>query len=315
MTIETNVAVFPVLTVEQIETATARLARLSKLHNVEFLRYEDYRPLDDSRDYPRAWGYATRADGDVSYGDMKTADCPNNAENYLRALSTALDDSNELYFYVPYASGSDYAGSTVERSNYNSFIESYGENEWVFSAHGGYDTYAACVSLTGLLTCDDDTADTVLDTLEGLEDYPCIDEDALSKLESENSDEAWNCWVAGDFRKAVESKFNDCAEFEWPDDNTLRSFFEERAEKSNEYWFNEGSGHDMYIRVAEIVSDIEFDDVSDYAVHYKLTFCGDCGTETEEFYCENDCIERIDELQSKGFFGHYEVITPAGAAE
>ena len=293
-----------------------RLERVKKLANVDFLHYQDYCPQGPSSRYSglQEWGYTRRIDPDskaVSYGDlMKPADCPDSAVAYLEGLSTDATEEGELYFFLPYASGSDYSGSTVEKANYKEFLESYGEEGFVWEAHGGFDTYAVVLGLTGLLECADDTFNAVLDIIEGLEDYPLINDEALSNVEMEGADEAWDCWVAGDFRRALEKKF-DCAEFEWPSDSDLRTFFEKKAEEANEYWFNEGYGPDMYIRVDEIVEGIDLDDLADYTVLYLVTYV-DVGQETEEFTSESEAIERVDSLRAAGFIGaSYTAVSPA----
>ena len=279
-----------------------RLLRIRKIRALQPLRYEDYRRFSDG-----CWDNVTRANGDVSYGDLKETDYPENAEKYLEALSA---DNAEVYFFVPESSGSDYSGSTVSRSNYLVFTETYGkDSDWVFSAHGGFSTYAAVVGLTGLLGCDEDTFDEVCNVLEGLEDYPLINDEALSTLEMEGADEAWNSWVAGDFRRALEKKF-DCAEFEWPSDSDLRTFFEKKAEKANEYWFNEGYGPDMYIRVDKIVEGIDFDAVAEWAICYRVSFCA-VGSETEDYASETEAIERVNSLRASGLIGaSYTAVKP-----
>ena len=293
-----------------------RLERVKKLANVDFLHYQDYCPQGPSARYSglQEWGYTRRIAPDskaVSYGDlMKPADCPDSAVAYLEALSTDATEEGELYFFLPYASGSDYSGSTVEKANCREFLESYGEEKFVCEAHGGFDTYAVVLGLTGLLECADDTFNAILDIIEGLEDYPLINDEALSTLESDLADEAWDCWVAGDFRRALEKKF-DCAEFEWPSDSDLRTFFEKKAEKANEYWFNEGYGPDMYIRVDRIVEGIDLDDLADYTILFVVTYV-DVGQETEEFSSESEAIERVDSLRAAGFIGAtYTAVCPA----
>ena len=124
------------------------------------------------------------------------------------------------------------------------------------------------------------------------------------------ADEAWDCWVAGDFRRALEKKF-DGVEFEWPSDSDLRPFFEKRAEKANEYWFNEGYGPDMYIRVDKIVEGIDLDSLAEYTVLFVVTYI-DVGQETEEYTSESEAIERVDSLRAAGFIGaSYTVVSPA----
>ena len=293
-----------------------RLARIRKIANVDFLHYQDYCPQGPSSRYSglQEWGYTRRIDPDckaVSYGDlMQPDDCPESAVKYLEALSTDATEEGELYFFLPYASGSDYSGSTVEKANCREFLESYGEEAFVWEAHGGFDTYAVVLGLTGLLECADDTFDAVLGIVEGLEDYPLIDDEALSNLETEGADEAWESWVAGDFRRALEKKF-DGVDFEWPSDSDLRPFFEKRAEKANEYWFNEGYGPDMYIRLDKIVEGIDLDCLAPYTVLYVVTYV-DVGQETEEYTSETEAIERVDSLRAAGFIGaSYTVVSPS----
>ena len=129
-------------------------------------------------------------------------------------------------------------------------------------AHGGFDTYAVVLGLTGLLECADDTFNAILDIIEGLEDYPLINDEALSTLEWKLPMRHGIVGLRGISGAPLEKKF-DCAEFEWPADSDLRTFFEKRAEKANEYWFNEGYGPDMYIRVDKIVEGIDLDDLAD----------------------------------------------------
>lgn len=304
MTIATHSPVFKRLGKARIARAETRLQRLREVPNLTFLRYSDYRALStDSHGCGREYGYVTRAGGNVCYGDLKEGDCPDCAESYLRALSTDDTDSGEVYFYVPYASGSDYSGSLVEKSNYSVFTAEYGkDNEWVFSAYGGYSTYAAVVGLTGLLTCADDTFDSICEALEGLADYPLLDEEAHSTLEMECADSAWNSWAADDFKRAVEKKFDGCAEFDWPSDDELRVAFEQFAEKANCYWYDEGYGQDnVIIDLDTIVEGIDLDDLAAYTPCYVVTYF-DGGWAREEFSVESEANGRVVTLRAAGNF-------------
>jgi len=200
---------------------------------------------------------------------------------------------------VPYASGSDYSGSTVEKANAKCIEDAYEEHEWVHPVYGGYDTFAVAIGVTGLLGCDDDTFDEFCETLEGLEDYPVIDEEALCELEMESADEAWESWCRGDFTCTLEKEYEDQAEFEWPDDFDLRAFFEEKREEANVYWYCEGSGPSMYVDLDAVVKGITFDDIIKWAVQYEVSYC-DPGTETEVYYCEDDAREHVEALRATG---------------
>ncbi len=274
----------------------ARLQRVRDIPNLRFQRFEDYRQMAGG------WGYSTRADGAECCGDFKDADCPASADDYVSALCADETESGEIYFEVPYSSGSDYSGSTVHRANYLWFKESYGSKKWVHTVYGGYSTYGVSVGLTGLLLCNDSTFDAVCEALEGLDGYPVFDDESVSSLESANSDVAWDSWAAGDFRRAVEAKFAGHADFDWPADCELRTFFEERAEKANCNWWNEGGDDSMYIDLARIVKGIDLADLADYTACYEVSY-NDCGERREDYSSEEEAAARVEELRANGFGG------------
>lgn len=290
-----------------------RLKRLLGCDHVEFLRHENYCAIGerDSLTGLSAWGYLRRIpeDESVSYGDMKEAGPPESAEAYLKALSPDPEAEGELYFFLPYASGSDYSGSTVERSNYKVFLEDHGKQPFVWDCYGGFGTYAVVIGLTGLLQCEEDTFDMILEIIEGLGNYPCIDDEALSELEMEGADEAWECWAASDFLKALEKKFDD-VEFHFPD-GSLRRFFEDMREQGNQYWECEGYGHDMWINIDFVVSGICWDDVEQYAIRYVVSWV-DIGEQTEEYFHEEEAAQRAEALRGMGYDGaHYKQSEPS----
>jgi hypothetical protein len=277
-----------------------RLARILEIPILFPLRYEDYCAVTkDSDGYAARFGYVRRVDGNASYGDFKDTDWPASAESYLGELSDDPEESNEIYFYVPYASGSNYSGSAVEKSNAKVFEETYGGNEWVHSVYGGYSTYAVAVGLTGLLTCDDDTFDAICEDLEGLADYPLLNEEACFELEMELTDEAWESWARGSFVRELEAKFADTAEFEWPDDSTLRKFFEGKRADAKEEWWCEGSGPDMYVRIDEVVKGITFDDLYTLAPYYEVSY-NPCGMYYSDYYLESEAIAEVERLRAAG---------------
>lgn len=288
-----------------------RLERIRKIRHITPLRYEDYTPLEtDSNGYGKVWGYARRANGSASYGDFKETDWAGSAEEYLGSLCEDIEETAELYFYVPYASGSDYSGSLVEKANAKCIEDTYGENEWVHPVYGGHGTYAVAIGVTGLLGCDGDTFDELCEALEGLDDYPLLDEELHSELEMEGADEAWDSWGKDSFVKALEDKFADDAEFAWPTDPALRTFFEEKRENANSYWECEGMGPDMYVRIDDVAKGIDFDDVVKWAVRYEVSW-NDCGALSEVYYKESDAIERVDTLRANGNAGaSYTILGP-----
>ena len=289
-----------------------RIERIRNLPNVQPTRYEDYSPIDPHNCHAglRSWGYARRADGSASYGDFHDDDWPESAEAYFGTLCEDITETGELYFYVPCASGSDYSGSTVESANAKCVEDEFGEHEWVHPVYGDHGTYAIAIGLTGLLTCDDDTFDELCEVIEGLADYPVIDEDKLHEVEAENTDEAWNSWVRGDFVRALEKECGDDYDFEWPNDPEFRMFFEGQCEKANTYWYCERSGSDMYVAIDDVVKEMSFDDYSKWAIRYEVSWCNG-GENTAVYYDESDAIEQVDTLRASGNSGASYKVLPA----
>ena len=277
-----------------------RYNRIRKIPNIRPIRYESYEHMKVT-DHSTAWGYKHRADGSASYGDFKGTDWPGSAGDYCNSLCDDDEETNELYFYVPFATYSDYSGSTVEASNADCIESAYDEHDWVHPVYGGHGTHAVAIGVTGLLTCDEDLFDELCETFEGLANYPLIDEQAHSDYETEAIDKAWESWARADFISALEKKF-DGNEFNFPDDSDdcdFRSLFENQ---DNCEWWCEGSGPDMYIRIDDVVKEIEFDDVSKYVLWYKVTY-NDAGEVIEDYSDKSEASKRVDALRAGGFFG------------
>ena len=105
---------------------------------------------------------------------------------------------------------------------------------------------------------EEEESDTILDVLEGLDNYPLIDDDELYQQEQEQIEEAWDNWVEYDFKRAIESKYDiDLDDYELIPEQTFRSIFDQTAENISEYWINE-SGYDMWINVDKVVESLDF---------------------------------------------------------
>jgi hypothetical protein len=186
---------------------------------------------------------------------------------YLNATEEELQD-NAMFSYgdlhnekahwrenvevvVPrYLSGSDYSGSTVERSNKRVFMEEFGDDPHVFETYGGYGTFGVLI----LATCDNEE---IAECLNGLHNYPLINEDDLSELEMEASNEAWENWARSDFTRALESQFG-IDDIDPNNDIDLSELFYHAAEKAGEYWEAE-TGGDMWIRVERVAEAIDLE--------------------------------------------------------
>ncbi len=166
-------------------------------------------------------------------------------------------------------------------------------NHW---ACGWIDGFSIRVYRDGKIT---DAFRTYYELMARLEDYPVLDEDDYLRRESEAIDESWANWAGSDFRRALEARF-DGVDFNWPDDDTFRTFFDTKADIYNEYWHADGSGYS--IGIERIVEGIEFDDLEDWIVWYKVTWI-DGGPVSESYTDENEAIERVERLRAGGFIG------------
>lgn len=99
----------------------------------------------------------------------------------------------KAYWFIGVASGSDYSGDALHRSNYEAMIEEFGLIS-VYGAHGSY----------GVIFTDEDVTEELVEALEGLDDYPIYDENHMSLLEVQLEDNAWEEYGRTGFRKALE---------------------------------------------------------------------------------------------------------------
>lgn len=108
--------------------------------------------------------------------------------------------------------------------------------------------------IQSLIDMEKEESDTIFDVLEGLNNYPLIDDDELYHQERDQIEEAWDNWVEYDFKRAIESKYDiDLDDYELIPEQTFRSIFDQTAENISEYWINE-SGYDMWINVEKAES-------------------------------------------------------------
>jgi hypothetical protein len=155
------------------------------------------------------------------------------------------------WYSVDYATGSDYSGNLIQRSNYN-VLKKMLEKEhpddpanavvWA-STYGGHGTY-------GLLVKWEDLGSDIQEAIGALDEYPLLDEMAHSELEMESQNEAWERWVEKDFKKALAVELG----IEDKDKITgdIFELFREAQDDANEYWINE-QGDESYIDIEPIV--------------------------------------------------------------
>lgn len=135
-------------------------------------------------------------------------------------------DNDGLYLEVPHTTYSDYSGCTIERANCDEFMSQFGNLPGVWELYGGFGTRGIVISLALY-----ESNEEIKGVIDGLEDYPLINDEALCELETKIEGESWDSWVKDDLKRAL-----DKASIEYPDDDDqLHDLFNAAAECANEY--------------------------------------------------------------------------------
>jgi hypothetical protein len=158
---------------------------------------------------------------------------------------------------------SDYSGGLVNVANYRAFLREFvGESEdagelpsWLMHLSGDFATQGLAVEVAG-------APPEVWEFLGALEDYPLADDELLSELEQEASEEAWERWARADFVKAVANALG--YELDECPDEVLAELFRETAESAGVYWENQ-DGPDMWIDVERVAAALAVADLPDCA--------------------------------------------------
>lgn len=181
--------------------------------------------------------------------------------NLEKIESPDLSNTDNIYIMHDYCQMGDYGGSLVEKANTDILTDEYG----FIKVFGGYGSISCIIQIDALLCMPEEESDRILEVLEGLSDYPLIDDEELSNQESEQINEAWNDWTEYDFKRVIESKFDiELDDYEFiSNEVTFRSIFDEMAERVNEYWVNE-SGYDMWINVDKVADGMTNEDFNQY---------------------------------------------------
>lgn len=151
------------------------------------------------------------------------------------------------YFISTYAEYGDYDNSgEVERSNVRVLKASHYPAGSIGWGAYGYVYYAVEIDPDLM---DRERWDELIEIFRELEDYPCIDEEAMGEVMREAVDEAWDNWLYGDFCKAIASMVCedngwDGVEIEHAIDlgDAMRGLFDDLCAGAGEYPIMEAGG-------------------------------------------------------------------------
>lgn len=169
-----------------------------KIDNLHYSQYSKYIAGDFTDKNPSHYISYPLSD-EIYWSDLQNTKTPKTDED--------IEDIFITHGYMQYG---DYDNSCmVERSNYKLFMEEYGDLNFVFKVFGGYGSTAIALSLKGLLNPDnEDKVLEIIELLNGLNDYPCIDDEDMSNMEYESFMESFNDYGYKDSMTALSKKFN-----------------------------------------------------------------------------------------------------------
>ena len=143
-------------------------------------RYDhDFESKDNSWRYYTSFDVCKELFSSISYSDIK------------------LDKQGDCIL-IPYSSGSDYSGSTVELSNFNCIKEDF--SQYVLELYGGYGSFGLLIKLSDLKSVPE-----LKELFDTLDSYPLYNEDDHSQLESDLLNESWDAWVKYDFDRELKN--------------------------------------------------------------------------------------------------------------
>lgn len=179
-------------------------------------------------------------------------------------------DLNECLITSGVMTGSDCSGTTLELSNYEVFKEQFGDLSGVYDVYGGYSTFSIAISVKWLLNPDnEEKADEIIECLNGLSDYPVIDEDHLSNMESEKEIEyitkEWVQWdLNSELKKQLGIEITECT------GDQAWDLYRMWSERANEHPVFEDNGW-PYIRTEELVKTHIAGDLTGLGIEHVLT--------------------------------------------
>ena len=198
---------------------------------------------------------------DISYGDLTEITLKENLDN------TPID---ELFLMSRYFGYSDYDNSCmVERSNYKLFMEEYEKEPGVFAVYGGYGTTDIAISLNWLLDpVNEDKANEIIDLLNGLNDYPCIDDEDMSNMEYDAFIEALDRFEISDCSKLLASQFL-LEVYDYDEDKLKEVLLESNSNLNYDAYVIE-SGGGCYIDTKHLISKVSFVDYVSCLTDFEL---------------------------------------------
>ena len=211
-------------------------------------------------DYPESDSISWSDLSPVNYATKKTR---------LLDLKEQLKET-DVFLVSKFMQYGDYDNSCmVERSNYKLFLEDYKEEKGVFTIYGGYGSSSIAISIRYLLDPDnEEKAQSIIDVLNGLNDYPCIDDEDMSNMEYESFIEALDSFAIRDCNNLLSKQF--LAEVYDYDKDKLKEVLLESNRNLNYYAYEIESGGSCYIDTKRLIEKVSLIDYFKCLIDFEL---------------------------------------------
>jgi len=208
---------------------------------------------------------------DIEYPEFKNIHYSDLSVNIgkLQTVKDTLQD-RDLFLIPSFLQYGDYDNSCmVERSNQKLFLEDYEKESGVFTITGGYGSSGIAISIKWLLNPDnEEIAKNIMDLLNGLNDYPCIDDGDMSNMEYESFLEALDNYEIRDFIEAAGAKFN--LEINDYDQDKTRDLILEIDRNLNYPSYMIESGGTCYIDTDRLIEPLTIDQLNPVLTDYEV---------------------------------------------
>jgi hypothetical protein len=163
---------------------------------------------------------------------------------------------------LPYTSGSDYQGQSIEVSNFRAIWRDFSETvPELYRVSGDYGSYGLLVERS-VLSSTSEHHTALVEVIKRLEDVYCIYDDNLEcEVELEAQSEAWDAWVKHDYRRGLENAgiLEEDSE-DRVNDDTLFECLRLVVDSANLEWINE-FGNSAHIDVDRAVQNTAPEDI------------------------------------------------------
>ena len=204
----------------------------------------------------------------ISWSDL-------NPVNYASKKTRLLDlketlKETDIFIVSKYMQYGDYDNSCmVERSNYKLFLETYKEEKGVFTIYGGYGSSGIAISIRYLLNPDnEEKAQSIIEVLNSLNDYPCIDDEDMSNMEYDAFLESLDSWAIKECSDLLSHQYLiDVYDF---DEDKLKSILLEANSMLNYPAYEIESGGGCYIDTKRLIEKVTLTEYVSCLIDFEL---------------------------------------------